>query len=235
MWIGDRLSLLENLSIMSFLTKGHEYHLYTYGDVQNVPQGTVILDGNTILPKEEIFVYKRGEGKGSVSAFSNLFRYKLLLDKGGWWIDTDVYCLKRFDFKEEYVFGYEGTRSSKSLVASCVMKVPVNSSFSKMCYDFSLSCDRDKLKWCQIGPDLVTDTVNKLGLEGYVKSTKIFCPVDWWDVKTHIVGNLGSKIDLQDSFAIHLWNEMWRRHSLDKSKYHDPRSIFNRLGLKLLI
>src|SRR5262249_54280435 len=41
--------------------------------------------------QDKVFVYQaEGFGKGSPSAFSNYFRYKLLAEKGGWWIDTDV-------------------------------------------------------------------------------------------------------------------------------------------------
>ena len=34
LWIGETLSTMEYLSIKSFLDNGHEYHLYTYGEVK---------------------------------------------------------------------------------------------------------------------------------------------------------------------------------------------------------
>jgi len=52
-----------------------------------------VIDGNQIIPEHEAFTYKNGPGSGSYSAFSNLFRYKLLAQKGGWWIDMDMVCL----------------------------------------------------------------------------------------------------------------------------------------------
>ncbi len=55
LWIGDRLSTMEALSIKSFLNNGHEYHLYTYSHVDNIPLGTIVKDGNEILPESEIF------------------------------------------------------------------------------------------------------------------------------------------------------------------------------------
>ena len=96
----------------SFIKNGHEYHLYTYNDVVNVPDNVIIKDGNEILSKEKIFSYQSGEGRGSFSAFSNFFRYKLLSERGGWWADTDMICLRPFDFEEEYVFlcGYSAKR-----------------------------------------------------------------------------------------------------------------------------
>src|SRR4051794_38380380 len=104
LWIGPELSIMEQLSIASFLHNGHEYHLYVYDAVKNVPAGTVIDDANEILPASRIFQYKH---QASYAGFANFFRYKLLLDRGGWWVDTDVICLKHFDFADEYVFATE--------------------------------------------------------------------------------------------------------------------------------
>jgi len=103
LWIGDSLSKMEQLSIKSFLDNGHEYHLYTYGDVKNIPKGTIIKDGNEIVSKNEIYTYKNG----SYSAFSNLFRFTMLYKKGGYWADTDLVCVKKIDIDNPYVFSSE--------------------------------------------------------------------------------------------------------------------------------
>lgn len=96
LWIGNRLSAMERLAIQSFLANGHDFHLYCYNDVEGLPAGTVVRDGNDILPESRIFAYADGFAKGSHAAFSNHFRYKLLLERGGWWVDTDVVCLRPF-------------------------------------------------------------------------------------------------------------------------------------------
>ena len=44
---------------------------------------------------------------GSYAAFADLFRWKLMYDAGGYYVDTDVLCLQRFDFKEDVVVGWE--------------------------------------------------------------------------------------------------------------------------------
>src|SRR5437870_1345057 len=95
LWIGPELSVMEQLSVASFMRNGHEYHLYVYDDVKNIPAGTVIKDASEILPASRIFQYKHFP---TYAGFSNFFRYKLLLERGGWWIDTDTVCLKPFDF-----------------------------------------------------------------------------------------------------------------------------------------
>src|SRR2546430_12396904 len=101
LWIGERLSNLERLSIASFVANGNAVHLYTYGDVDRVPPGVVRCDANEILPESAVFTYVGGFGKGSPSAFANGFRYKLLLERGGMYSDTDIVCLRPFAFAEE--------------------------------------------------------------------------------------------------------------------------------------
>ena len=87
LWIGDKLSQVEKLCISSYIYHGHEFHLYCFNDIEGVPDGCIIKDASEILPREEVFTYNVGPGKGSSSAFSNYFRYKLLDLKGNWWTD----------------------------------------------------------------------------------------------------------------------------------------------------
>ena len=60
LWIGGRLSTMERLSILSYLEQGHPFHLYVYGPVANIPDGTIVRSGQEILPSEEIFCYQHG-------------------------------------------------------------------------------------------------------------------------------------------------------------------------------
>ncbi len=83
LWIGPTLSVMERLCMRSFLAHGHDFHLYTYAPIDNVPEGVVVQDGNDILPESMIFQYR---DHSSYAGFANFFRYKLLLERGagGW-------------------------------------------------------------------------------------------------------------------------------------------------------
>ncbi len=96
LWIGDELSTMERLSIASFLAQGHPYHLYVYRPVSNVPLGTCLKDASEVLPESMIFQYP---DYASYAGFANYFRYKLLLERGGWWVDTDAVCLQTVRFR----------------------------------------------------------------------------------------------------------------------------------------
>lgn len=218
LWIGERLGLVEQLCIMSFLKHGHEFHLYTYENVNGIPIGTTILDGNKILPKSEIFYYSEQQslsGKRSPVAFSNMFRYKMLLDKGGYWVDMDMICVRPFNFVEDYVFSSEIHQGRQTINAG-VIKCPSGSDFAGYCYDVCRKKDKNKIKWGEIGPALVRESVEKHKLKHFVKSWDVFCPVGIDSVQNFVDPY---KIDIGKRwYGIHLWNEIWRKNGLNKEK-----------------
>src|SRR5262252_7717064 len=95
LWIGDQLGQMEKMSIRSFMQYRYEYRLWTYAPVEGVPEGVEIMDANTIIPHAEVFQYNPGTFGGRLmQGFSDLFRYKLLHQNGGWWADLDVTLLR---------------------------------------------------------------------------------------------------------------------------------------------
>src|SRR5262249_17645765 len=129
LWIGAELSNLERISIQSFLDHGHQYHLYAYQDVANVPAGAVLKDAKDIFPASLTFQYS---DRKTYAAFSNVFRYRLLLERGGIWADTDVVSLRTLDLADEHVFASEPVQSRdggppKIIVSTCLIKAPIGS------------------------------------------------------------------------------------------------------------
>ncbi len=98
LWVRGRLSRLEELSIVSFLSNGHPVHLYTYDIDIVAPNGTLLIDARSVLDESHLFRNKTAIGKGSWGSFSDWFRFQLLFEKGGMWADTDIVCLKPVDF-----------------------------------------------------------------------------------------------------------------------------------------
>lgn len=231
LWIGQSLSNLEILALTSHLKVGHTVVLWSYSDVSRIPDGVIVKDAREIMPENQIFTYQVGEGTGSYSACSNLFRYKLLYDQGGWWIDTDVVALKRFDFDEPYVFASETIRSGAVCPTTCVIKVPVGSDVMKRCWDMANQIDRQTVKWGTIGPKLLTSSVFYYGLEEYSVSPSMFCPIDWLiSEQDPIVSNY----EIPDCHAVHLWQEMWRRKHIDKDGTYDKDCLYERLKNAIL-
>jgi len=229
LWIGAELSVMEQLSIASFLSHGHEYHLYVYDDVRNIPAGTVVKDGNEILPAAKIFQYQQN---ASYAGFSNFFRYKLLLERGGWWSDTDNVCLRPFDFSDDYVFATE-VCDGVEVVSSGIMKSPIASEAMGHAWEICQSKDPAKLKWGETGPRLTAEIVRKYSLGKYLKSHNFFCPLGYQEWQKLLEPQAEESV-IANSYCVHLWNEMWRGERQDKNAAYDPSCLYERLKRRYL-
>jgi len=233
LWIGPRLNTLAILSIKSFLFHGHEFHLYAFDDIANVPEGTKICDASTILPRESIFCYQGGFGAGSYSAFSNQFRYKLIFEKGGWWVDTDVVCLKPFDFDEEFVFATEREENDATMAASCVFKSPAKSEYLGYCLQVCDEKDKGRLRWGEIGPHLLNDAIKRFNLTSHLVPVHVFNPINHFEF-TEISKPSFDASRLESSYAVHLWNQMWKSQNIDPEDDGHSESLYALLKKRYL-
>jgi hypothetical protein len=229
LWIGAELSVMERLSIASFLAHGHEYHLYVYDDVKHVPAGAQVRDAGEVLPASMIFQYKHAE---SYAGFANFFRYKLLLAKGGWWADADIICLRPFSFGEEYVFGSERNEGVQ-VATSGVIKTPPASEVMAYAWQTCRAKDPQQLRWGETGPRLIGDAIGRFSLEKYLQPFNVFCPLGYleWDRVLDPGANLTFD---RSTRAVHLWNEMWRRGGADKNGRHHPDCLYEQLKRQYL-
>jgi hypothetical protein len=229
LWIGTELSTMELLSIASFLLNGHEYHLYVYDDVKNVPRGTSVKDAREILPSAKIFLYTE---QRSYAGFSNFFRYKLLLERGGWWADTDLICLRPFDFPEQYIFSSEMDRGQE-VITSGVIKTPQGSALMAYAWEVCQSKNPAELKWGETGPRLMGEAVKKFSLEQYKEPHEIFCPLGYQEWKK--VLDPGWELPANENvYAIHLWNEKWRAAGQDKNAQYPGDCLYEKLKRRYL-
>lgn len=229
LWIGTELSLMEQLSIASFLANGHDYHLYVYDDLKQIPGGTTVKDANEILPSAKIFRYT---GRPSYAGFSNFFRYKLLLERGGWWADTDTVCLKRLDFSEEFVLSSEISKGIE--VVNCgVIKSPAGSDAMKYAWSVCQAKDPKKLVWGETGPRLMAETVSKFSLEQFKQPHRVFCPLGFFDWKKILEPDFDESL-IAGSYAVHLWNEKWREAAQDKNARYPQASLYEQLKRRYL-
>lgn len=235
LWIGPRLSPMEKLSITSFLRNGHPFHLYVYQETEGIPEGTVVRDGNEILPFSRIFKYS---GYNSYAGFANFFRYRLLSQVGGWWVDADTVCLKPFAFADPFVFSSEMVPSAPGVndiptVNNGAIKAPRNSEIMQSAWDVCDQVKVEEMTWGQYGPALMGRLVRELSLDEYVRPPEVFCPLHCpeWDLQLWpgIRWTFGA-----ETFAVHLWNEMWRRAGADKFQKWDPSCLYEQLQRRYL-
>lgn len=215
LWIGTQLQNIELLTLSSFISKGHTFYLWVYDDIETpLPNGVKLKNANEILSKEKIFKYlhtnKNGHGKGSVAGFSDIFRCKLLYEKGGWWVDMDVTCFKPFDFDSPYVFRKDKARS----IVNNLIKCPPRSAIMKWCYEQTLfSIDENNTQW-MLPSILLKDGIQKFGLESYISSS--IANVDRWD-QIELYLNDNQPIP-NNQYVIHWMNEGWKLMQYNKQK-----------------
>lgn len=225
LWVGNEISRMENLCLRSFVKNSHIVHLYCYEYIDDIPEGVILMDASEILPASKIFKYKNSD---SYAGFANLFRYKLLLEKGGFWSDLDIICIKPLVVNEKYLFASERLPNEKFQVNNCFIGVPKNSEIMSYCYTTVLNKKPEDLFWGETGPKLLTEAVIKYGLDEYVVDPDVICPIDFWNCQYFVSKSLKEVIN-EDSYTIHLWNEMWRRNSMDKSIEYNHNCIYEEL------
>ncbi|WP_316759885.1 glycosyltransferase [Pedobacter aquatilis] len=251
LWIGGKLSKVERLCIQSFLDYGHEFHLYTYEEIDNIPKGAKILDARLIMPEDSIFRYKEGWAKGSVSGFADVFRLLMVQKYGGWWVDMDIICLKKLDMDEDTVFctSFEGEYGS--ILNNCAFKLPADSFFIESCLSSIKTIDLNNMSFGKAGPFLFQSKVKELSLEKYVTPYEYFNPISWKNVGELVLGKISKQNKIKEflrpllkpntmpgrrlspkSYTIHLWNEVWNTMGFDKDGSYHQDSLIEKLKRK---
>lgn len=210
LWISSSMGQLQQLCLNSFIQKECTFNLYTYGEVQNVPEGVVIKNANEII--ESSYIFK--DNKDSYATFSDWFRIKLLYEIGGWWVDCDVFCMKKFNFKNPYVFATEHVKHQNALgiqICNAILKMPRNSIIGKkILAKIEKRIDMGRLNeiyWTEIGANYITDVILLENEVASIYKPDVFCPINYFDYK-----DLAAKKETLLSnltYGIHLWNAMW--------------------------
>lgn len=241
------------MCLRSFVETGYEVHLYAYADLEAVPAGVVIKDGNEILPESTIF---RGAGAkgGSFAPFADRFRYNLLYKKGGWWFDTDHVSVQMLTEPTELRISsqWEGRRGQYANVGAIWCK-PGDSHVGWL-KDRSAEILREGTpsEYTSLGPILMNEMIDKFGLHHAVAPWYEFCPLQHFmmdriayrtmrgfinDKAKALYHRLKELKDPEfkasyvrpDTRAVHLWNEIWRVEGLSKYETYHPQSFYGKM------
>jgi hypothetical protein len=224
-----RLSGIEITCIQSFIDHGHDIEIYSYGDC-GAPRHFQTRDAASVIPQKEVFYYGPGGGEGSISGFTNVFRYHFLTSKTDvWWVDTDVVCLS-----------HDWPARPSSIGAGWEDREKVGTAVLWMHDDIARSAAAEAKEigqgayWGQAGPHLITRTVKSLSLENEILPADTFYPVHWNEWFKVFMGNFRAFVEekSRSSKALHLWNEMARRAGYDKSIMPDRQSYLGQLVIK---
>jgi hypothetical protein len=231
LWTGARLSVMEQLSIRSFLHHGHPFHLYTIGQVDGVPAGTAVHSISEVVSPGEIaggeHNDRRAEGHDGHRGDASLeaFRYKVLLARGGWWTDLDCVCIRPLEFRDEHVLGHTREPDGRRRVATALMKSPVGSPLMEYCWERSRQPDRWAPVWGDAGPHLVGEALERVPVPVRILEPAAFCPIDYWQVWQLI----RERQMPERCSAIRLWRSRWQHERLDPDAVYDLESLFEQM------
>lgn len=193
----------------SFVDYGHKYILYAY-EALEVPAGVELHDASQIAPKSSVFYYgaKAGVGRGSIAAFSNVFRYRLLHEFGEWWVDTDVLCRSEKPPEADIFLGWE----DEKVVGSAILKFPKRHTFIEQAIKAAEKGGSD-LEWGETGPTLITTLMKQSDLGENVVSPNLSYPIPSADALQLLLPSFCDQVRQKTENApmLHIWNEVLRR------------------------
>ncbi|MCB9276628.1 MAG: hypothetical protein H6564_21530 [Lewinellaceae bacterium] len=213
LWVGPALSPLEELCLRSFVAMGHEFHLWLYEPLgHELPKGVVARPAQDILPAESIFRYRYGNqfghGLGSLAGFSDIFRYKLLYEKGGWWADMDITCLQPLEFDAPYVFRPHDVLP----VVGNLMKCPKGSPLMEACFrEAQQQVTADNRDWL-LPIRILNNNISRFQLDTYIID---ITNKDRWEVVEYFIHH--NATFSRKWYAFHWMNEEWRGRGIDKN------------------
>jgi hypothetical protein len=208
-WHGADLSPIDKICIQSFLDHGHIVRLFTYRAIET-PPGVIVEEASAILPYDRFFTYAN-----SPSAFSNIFRYNLLFERGGWWVDTDVLCLRTELPRCDYYWAEQ----DPGFINGAILKFPPG---HHLCHEL-LKQSEERSKnirgWGYLGPYLLTKILADYKPEGLSGSTSDAYPVSWREAHFFWLPEYCSRIEtrIKSSSFIHLWNSIFMRMGISPS------------------
>jgi hypothetical protein len=226
-WHGTFLSLLEKLTLKSFLANGYDVKLWRYNTDLDIecPWGISVCDANEIIPEDQMFFYT-GEGdcrKGSLGGFSDLFRYMLVDKVGGVYVDMDNTCLAPYDFSADYVIKPHATCGT---VAN-ILKAPSGCDFLKTCIEQTKKqIDSKNNSWVK-PVEIFNEAVITHNLQEFIVPNEFFGCDNYEDLYTLKNGTYLKDKDLLPEYIVH-WckeNSYGRWASRDLYNWDRPRPL----------
>ncbi len=227
-WDGE-MTQLEKNCIKSFYENGFKVKLWSYQNIQL--ENVESCDANLVLPLEFNLKQEyngKSESKALLACFSDYFRYKVVSMYGGWWFDTDCYCLKSAE--EFYLI-----KQNKKIV-SCKQNNDINNIHHIGCGAFWIEENTSKILISEFedivknlngefksfgffGPEFFTNFVKKQNLYNDMLSPESFYAIHWDESDLMIYPE---NIDLaiqrtQNSLLTHIWTTSFPDKNIDKN------------------
>jgi len=218
------LSYYEWQCLSSFPRAGIRVRLHTFDPHLNVPAGVEKADARDLATEEETRRFTQGGRAGSITAFSNLYRYRLLGRAPGWWFDADVFCLGSLDdferleaTEKDIVVGIEDEWKVNNAVMFC-RSTAAAQDLLELANERVASLGTS-FPWGTLGPKLLTEFTLKNPDRVEVLSSGMFYPIHFYELPWLFdPASLGTcKARTASALTLHLWNEFIGIYQIPKA------------------
>ena len=247
LWIGDRLSWLEQLCLKSFADAGHRITLYSYSPIDNIPPGVTQGDAEDIYPASPMHRHAR---TGSPAIHADMWRLHLLANSDEIWVDADMYCYRPFDFDRAHIFGWE----KRGVVCNAVLGLPRDSPALLGLLDFfkneyaiapwlnagqraELQSEKDAgtpvhmtaQNWGFTGPASVTYFLTQTGEIEHAEPEEAFYPIAFPDRNKMIISRHNEWVEdhlISQTRGVHFWARRMKPRLEEKENNLPRRGSF---------
>tara|TARA_R110000744_G_scaffold133366_1_gene241724 strand:- start:285 stop:1067 length:783 start_codon:yes stop_codon:yes gene_type:complete len=234
LWYGRELREMELYCIKSYINRGYIFKLYIYDSYlykNSLPSDIVVADAGDILPYSEVYLHDN-----SICPFADYWRYNMMYKTGETWTDMDMLMIN--DLPDDDII-ISSEYMNKTGAFKCVddyrpniglLRFPVGDPFLKHLIE---KCRISKVNHNISNMIIFRKLLKKYDYEKYVSKPSAYCPVGW-QFATHLYKTpyhkLSSKFGvdkpnlfeiLENSYCVHLWNNIHNNKSIDSTQYVD--------------
>lgn len=224
LWVGSELGYIERLCLLSALSVGHQFTIYSYEHEKLlVPAGVLVKDAREIMPEHRLLRYS---DSGAVQLGANLFRYELMRSGVGLWVDMDFCFLKPVDTARDYIFGWE----FENWINNAILMTPAD---AEITYDLCTVPRSNRcppwygpkrrllyflrrlrgpihvadFPWGTFSSGMLTYLVKKHGLSNFACAPEVFYPIRWRDAQLAFEPNSSIWHAIRPKTrAVHFWS-----------------------------
>ena len=227
---------------VSMRAAGHPVRVWSYSPKKLrflLPYGVELRYADEVMPRT---LYEKILAASEIRYFSDIFRYAVLYEHGGLWMDTDVALLRPFPFRGDYFFNLQWRAGHKGhFVCGNVIYAKPYSRHLRNLYEMAI--DRTfaarRKEFGDIGPKLLSDYIASdagAELRDWVFSPVLFNSINWTetDLFNKPLSELADYLNDERVFGVHLWNKVTHTVARDSdssliSMLSDPRARLPRL------
>lgn len=205
----------------SMRAAGHAVRVWTYSPAKLAflaARGIELRSAADVVPRA---LFDRAVARSEVRYFSDIFRYAVLYEHGGLWLDSDVILLKPFPFIGDYFFNlqWRGGHRGHFICGNAIFAKPFSRHLRTL-YERSIDClfGGDATTFGDVGPKLLSDYIASPEgeeLRASVFSPIFFNPIDWTelDLFKKPAAELADYLNDDRVFGVHLWTARNRGES----------------------